>query len=108
MTLSGACYSYRYHGLVTRPGTLPAAGYLAGLADGLNIVHLACAGFVLLLTPRPRPRRPARPGWGGPPAGDLAEDEGDRGGHDQAEAARGRCRGDTAWVRTGRRAPPRN
>jgi hypothetical protein len=59
LTLSGAASSYRYHGLVARPGTLPAASYLAGLADGLNIVYLSCAGFVLLLTPTgslPSPR----------------------------------------------------
>jgi hypothetical protein len=51
LTLSGAVSSYRWHGLVARPGALPAAGYLAGLANGLNIVYLSCAGFVLLLTP---------------------------------------------------------
>jgi hypothetical protein len=59
LTLSGATSSYRCHGLVARPGTLPAASYLAGLADGLNIVYLSCAGFVLLLTPTgslPSPR----------------------------------------------------
>jgi hypothetical protein len=51
LTLSGAISSYRWYGLVARPGTLPAAGYLAGLANGLNIVYLSCAGFILLLTP---------------------------------------------------------
>jgi hypothetical protein len=36
---------------VARPGSLPAAGYLAGLANGINIVYVSCAGFILLLTP---------------------------------------------------------
>jgi hypothetical protein len=50
LTLSGTVSSYRWHGLVV-PGVLPAASYLAGLANGLNIVYVSCAGFVLLLTP---------------------------------------------------------
>jgi hypothetical protein len=50
LTLSGAVSSYRWYGLVA-PGALPAARYLAGLANGLNVVYLACAGFILLLTP---------------------------------------------------------
>ena len=59
LTLSSAGSGYKWYGLVARPGSLPAAGYLAGLADGLNIVYIACAGFVLLLTPTgslPSPR----------------------------------------------------
>ena len=40
-----------WYGLAARPGALPAAGYLAGLFSGLNIVSISCAGFVLLLTP---------------------------------------------------------
>jgi signal transduction histidine kinase len=51
LTLSAADSSYRWYGLVARPGALPAASYLAGLANGLAIVPLSCAGFVLLLTP---------------------------------------------------------
>ena len=51
LTLSGAGGGYRWYGLVARPGALPAASHLAGLAGGLNIVPLSCAGFVLLLTP---------------------------------------------------------
>jgi hypothetical protein len=59
MTLASTGSGYRYYGLVARPGSLPAAAYLAGLASGLNIVYLSCAGFVLLLTPTgtlPSPR----------------------------------------------------
>jgi hypothetical protein len=44
-------YAYTRYGLVARPGTLPAAGYLAGLNNGLVLSWVACAGFVLLLTP---------------------------------------------------------
>ena len=49
--LSAAGGGYRWYGLAARPGALPAAGYLAGLFRGLNIVSISCAGFVLLLTP---------------------------------------------------------
>jgi hypothetical protein len=51
LALSGVVSGYRWYGLVARPGSLPAASYLAGLANGLNIVYISCAGFVLLLTP---------------------------------------------------------
>jgi hypothetical protein len=51
LSLSGVLSDYRWYGLVARPGALPAAGYLAGLANGINIVYVACAGFILLLTP---------------------------------------------------------
>jgi hypothetical protein len=51
VSLSAAGSSYKWYGLVAQPGSLPAAGYLAGLSNGLNIVNVACAGFVLLLTP---------------------------------------------------------
>ena len=51
LSLSGVLSDYRWHGLVARPGSLPAAGYLAGLANGINIVYVSCAGFILLLTP---------------------------------------------------------
>ena len=50
-TLSGAGGGYKWYGLVARPGTLPAASYLVGFSNGLNIVSISCAGFVLLLTP---------------------------------------------------------
>ena len=51
VSLSAAGSSYKWYGLVARPGTLPGAGYLAGLTNGLVVVNVACAGFVLLLTP---------------------------------------------------------
>jgi hypothetical protein len=52
-------YAYTRYGLVTRPGSLPGAAYLAGLNNGLVVLWVACAGFVLLLTPTgslPSPR----------------------------------------------------
>ncbi len=52
--------AYVDYGLLARPGSLPAARYLAGFSNGtVGIVWLACAGFVLLLTPTgslPSPR----------------------------------------------------
>src|SRR6266511_1859318 len=50
---------YVGYGLLARPGALPAAGYLAGIANGIQVLWLACGGFVLLLTPTgslPSPR----------------------------------------------------
>jgi hypothetical protein len=51
---------YAKYGLVVRPGSLPAAEYLVGFAVlSFTVVWLACAGFVLLLTPTgslPSPR----------------------------------------------------
>ena len=53
LTLSAGdvVYVYVRYGLVARPGSLPAAGYLAGVSLGTIAIWLACAGFVLLLTP---------------------------------------------------------
>ena len=51
LTWSGAGGGDKWYGLVARPGTLPAASYLVGFSNGLNIVSISCAGFVLLLTP---------------------------------------------------------
>ena len=42
---------YAKYGLVTRPGSLPAARYLVPILYSTYFVGLACAGFVLLLTP---------------------------------------------------------
>jgi hypothetical protein len=42
---------YVRYGLLGRPGALPAADYLAGFSAGTVVTWLACAGFVLLLTP---------------------------------------------------------
>jgi hypothetical protein len=52
-------YAHTRYGLVARPGSLPGAAYLAGLNNGLVVLWVACAGFVLLLTPTgslPSPR----------------------------------------------------
>jgi hypothetical protein len=60
VTLSILVEWYAKYGLVVRPGRLPAAEYLAGLAAlSFTFTGLACAGFVLLLTPTgslPSPR----------------------------------------------------
>jgi hypothetical protein len=50
---------YVNYGLLARPGSLPAASYLAGISNGIQVLWLACVGFVLLLTPTgslPSPR----------------------------------------------------
>jgi hypothetical protein len=50
---------YVNYGLLVRPGALPAAGYLAGISNSIQVLWLACGGFVLLLTPTgslPSPR----------------------------------------------------
>jgi hypothetical protein len=53
LTLSAGdlVYVYVRYGLVARPGSLPAAGHLAGVSLGTIAIWLTCAGFVLLLTP---------------------------------------------------------
>jgi hypothetical protein len=59
LALWGLTWGYTRYGLVARPGALPAAGYLAGVHNGLTLMWLSCAGFVLLLTPTgslPSPR----------------------------------------------------
>jgi hypothetical protein len=57
---AAACtFSYSRYGLVARPGALPAADYVAGLAGGGVFAYLSCLGFILLLTPTgslPSPR----------------------------------------------------
>ena len=50
---------YVKYGLLARPGSLPGARYLVPLVYSTWFVGLACAGFVLLLTPTgslPSPR----------------------------------------------------
>jgi hypothetical protein len=42
---------YVDYGVLTRPGSLPAARYLAVYSPAVFMAGLACAGFVLLLTP---------------------------------------------------------
>jgi hypothetical protein len=59
ITVSGFSFSYTRYGLVARPGTLPAAIWLAGIANGGVFLDLSCAGFTLLLSPTgtlPSPR----------------------------------------------------
>ena len=59
LTVHGVTYVYVRHGLLARPGALAAADYLAGFSAGTVVSWLACAGFVLLLTPTgklPSPR----------------------------------------------------
>src|SRR5215216_2958704 len=50
---------YVAYGVVARPRSLSRASYLAGVSNGVQFLWLACAGFVLLLTPTgslPSPR----------------------------------------------------
>jgi len=57
--LTSAAEGYARYGLLARPGTLPAASYLAMLASVSFIPGLGCIGFILLLTPTgklPSPR----------------------------------------------------
>jgi hypothetical protein len=59
LTVHDLTYSYTRYGLVARPGSLPAASYLAGFNNGVVLSWISCAGFVLLLTPTgqlPSPR----------------------------------------------------
>ena len=65
LSLSAVGSSYKWHGLVARPGTLPAASWLAGPGNGLNILYVACAGFVFLLTPTGRLPSPRWRWWAG-------------------------------------------
>jgi hypothetical protein len=59
VVVNGVASGYVTYGLVARPGALPAASYLAGIANGIEVLWLACVGFILLLTPTgslPSPR----------------------------------------------------
>jgi hypothetical protein len=59
LAASGFAFSYTRYGLVAWPGAVPAAGYLAGFANGTVFLYLFLAGWILLLTPTgtlPSPR----------------------------------------------------
>ena len=59
VVVNGVVSGYVTYGLLVRPGALPAASYLAGIANSIQVLWVACVGFILLLTPTgslPSPR----------------------------------------------------
>jgi hypothetical protein len=59
VSASGAADGYAPYGLLVRPGTLPAARFVALYGPALLAISITCIGFVLLLTPTgslPSPR----------------------------------------------------
>jgi hypothetical protein len=59
IAVAGCSFSYTRYGLVARPGALPAASWLAGIANGGVLLYLSCTGWILLLSPTgtlPSPR----------------------------------------------------
>jgi hypothetical protein len=48
---NGVIYGYTNYGLLVRPGSLPAADYVAAVSNGSILPLAACLGFILLLTP---------------------------------------------------------
>jgi hypothetical protein len=66
LVASGVATQYVSYGLLARPGTLPAAAYVAIYPNGIALcVTAACLAFILLLT-RPGRCPKAAPGNGGP------------------------------------------
>jgi hypothetical protein len=56
---NGVVSGYVSYGLLARPGALPAAAYLAGVSNGIQVLWVTCVSFILLLTPTgslPSPR----------------------------------------------------
>jgi hypothetical protein len=56
---NGVVSGYVTYGLLVRPGALPAAAYLAGVANSIQVLWVTCVSFILLLTPTgslPSPR----------------------------------------------------
>jgi hypothetical protein len=62
VTASGVADGYARDGLVARPGTLPVARLVATYSPATLFTGLACAGFILLLTPTGTLPSPTR-GW---------------------------------------------
>jgi hypothetical protein len=57
--LNGVISGYVNYGVLARPGSLPAAAYLAGVSNGNQVLWVGCVSFILLLTPTgslPSPR----------------------------------------------------
>jgi hypothetical protein len=52
---NGVIYGYTNYGLLARPGSLPAADYVAAVSNGSVLLLAACLGFILLLTPTGSP-----------------------------------------------------
>jgi hypothetical protein len=48
---NGVIYGYTNYGLLARPGSLPAADYVAAISNGSVLSLATCLGFILLLTP---------------------------------------------------------